>query len=399
MTKELDLKRLLESIIKSIHDMDGELYVECIEEAVRDQGFEYKDGHIEEIKGNDEGIFPNCIIDSDLKWFVCINSINDYKKGGVYQLDTRNVLCTPKYFRPATDEEIPHEPKFKVGDVVTNGLVTGRIIEYNGVAFAIKAQDPNLYFASNEDMEKYHLCTIQDTDEHSLVEPLFKVGDTVSRKSSGHVTKVKDIDYTAQRYIFENGDDCFFVNQDNWEIMESEEIPPTDVSDPIIIKVGQTKVPTETYIADENGVTRLESEESEQYFKVGDRVRRKGTNVKGDVITNIYESGGITMYEFENSDDAPQSFDWELVESEELHNKPESNELTEFERYLWNIGNLGEPDEQSLSELKMDAKGLLSIARKQFIEEACNWLCDNQYPTFGETIKEFRNALEKGEEV
>lgn len=47
----------------------------------------------------------------------------------------------------------------------------------------------------------------------------------------------------------------------------------------------------------------------------------------------------------------------------------EKDGLTEFERYLWNITNLCEPDEKELSELKIEAKGLLSIARKQIASQ------------------------------
>lgn len=53
-------------------------------------------------------------------------------------------------------------------------------------------------------------------------------------------------------------------------------------------------------------------------FKKGDRIRLIGTNVKGDVIKNIYTGfGGLQFYEFEgNSDDLSIAADncYEIVE-------------------------------------------------------------------------------------
>lgn len=58
-----------------------------------------------------------------------------------------------------------------------------------------------------------------------------------------------------------------------------------------------------------------EQEEPETKFKIGDRIRLKGTTVKGDTIIKIYTSEvGNTYFEFKNSDIASADLDWELVE-------------------------------------------------------------------------------------
>ena len=63
----------------------------------------------------------------------------------------------------------------------------------------------------------------------------------------------------------------------------------------------------------------IEEMEDEAPFKIGDRIRVRGTNVKGAVITNIHKSEtGNLYYEFKNSDDAPvyastSGVEWELV--------------------------------------------------------------------------------------
>lgn len=64
----------------------------------------------------------------------------------------------------------------------------------------------------------------------------------------------------------------------------------------------------------------IEEMENETPFKIGDRIRVRGTDVKGDIITNIYKSeSGNLYYEFKNSDDAPvyastSGVEWELVQ-------------------------------------------------------------------------------------
>jgi hypothetical protein len=55
--------------------------------------------------------------------------------------------------------------------------------------------------------------------------------------------------------------------------------------------------------------------EPETKFKIGDRIRLKGTTVKGDTIIRIYTSEvGNAYFEFKNSSDASADLDWELVE-------------------------------------------------------------------------------------
>ena len=43
--------------------------------------------------------------------------------------------------------------------------------------------------------------------------------------------------------------------------------------------------------------------------------------------------------------------------------------MTEFERYLWNITSLGEPDEMEYKENKLNAQGILDIVKDKLLSE------------------------------
>ena len=94
------------------------------------------------------------------------------------------------------------------------------------------------------------------------------------------------------------------------------------------------------------------------------------------------------------------SIETELTPSETTK---ENSELTEFEKavnnLLWrNIERPSKFQSKPIEFTKNEASELLSIARKQVIEEACDWL---EYTVIGELpsyklIEEFRKDLWKG---
>lgn len=80
----------------------------------------------------------------------------------------------------------------------------------------------------------------------------------------------------------------------------------------------------------------------------------------------------------------------------------ENSELTEFEKavnnLLWrNIERPSKFQSKPIEFTKDEASELLSIARKQVIEEACKWLKYTEIGAFPyKLIEEFRKDLEKG---
>ena len=56
--------------------------------------------------------------------------------------------------------------------------------------------------------------------------------------------------------------------------------------------------------------------EAAEMYKIGDKIRIKGSGAKGDIITNVYTSSEGRFYEFENSDDQPTNLNWELVKTD-----------------------------------------------------------------------------------
>jgi len=104
------------------------LMMKMISSALREQNLEYKDGKIVPIKPSNDSFK----IEKD-KWYICIcdENINYFTKGKVYQaysdygiIDDEgswhpwDANLVEKYFRPASEDEIPCKAKFKVGDII-----------------------------------------------------------------------------------------------------------------------------------------------------------------------------------------------------------------------------------------------------------------------------------------
>lgn len=118
---QIDNKKMWESLIRQSSLNAGYISVRSIKEALKDQGLKYKDGKIVSIEPEPEPLK----IEKD-KWYMCIRDflLADgtifYKKGVCYQADGRGTFKNErggwmanwsqyvnKYFRPATEEEIP----------------------------------------------------------------------------------------------------------------------------------------------------------------------------------------------------------------------------------------------------------------------------------------------------
>lgn len=124
---DIDNKKIWESIRNGLwHWPQEEWLIKCIDNALWEQGFEFKDGKIVSIE-------PESKIEAG-KWYVC--TLEDPKcygftKGKIYQAVHHKVIGTTIYndngscvsingfknfFRPATPGEIPQEPKQESSD-------------------------------------------------------------------------------------------------------------------------------------------------------------------------------------------------------------------------------------------------------------------------------------------
>ena len=172
------------------------------------------------------------------KWYMCIKDYEDayegivFKKGEVYQAQTDKMSYhqaeglvfldnqeVQDYFRPATEDEIPHEPKFKIGDWVIDNC--GNTSKIAGINLDFKTYD-YIYTPNGESFtEKWkliedicHLWTLADAkdgdvlvygdnpiDHHVEIIMLFKS----IRQAGGAFTYFHTFD---EKYRVDNWSDC-----------------------------------------------------------------------------------------------------------------------------------------------------------------------------------------------
>ena len=120
-------------------------------------------------------------------WYMCIRSL--YNSNGIARFVKDKLYLSPKdeylvrddtnapeiigafhgeHFRPATEEEIPHEPKFKAGDWVVRDEVTAQVITVTNDGY----MDSLLRYHSFENEDKMHLWTIQDAKDGDILATL-----------------------------------------------------------------------------------------------------------------------------------------------------------------------------------------------------------------------------------
>ena len=116
---------------------DGILEHKCAITAVRKLAKERREQKpVEEVKGISH------------KWYMCIEGVENFSKGRLYvsNIDDQGTEWVSddtghgflyghysRYFRPATEKEIPHKSKFKVRDWITNGeLLVGQVSSFDG---------------------------------------------------------------------------------------------------------------------------------------------------------------------------------------------------------------------------------------------------------------------------
>ena len=176
--------------------------------------------------------------------------------------------------------------------------------------------------------------------------------------------------------------------------------------------------------------------EPERKFKEGDIIRHKNGRFEYEVIGTGYDMGWITVKELRDNVPFPviNYQDYVLVKSvderdpcemcrftmpsckkyihdcpqrnKKLHNYSESSELTEFEKaialLIYNSQNTCNSIKVCESNARKESQALLTFARKQFVEEVCEWLekysVYTDFKTTHELVEDFRKALEKGGE-
>lgn len=174
---KIDLEKFICSLIEYYPAMPLRF-----KKALKEQGLEYKDGQIVEI---------NQIEPFEIKaghWYTCIvASLAFFAKNNVYYCSKDGYLdqwgkCETekpifingdpsKMFRPATEDEIPHEPKFKINDwVVYNegnisriGVITRILKKHYIITFDSEIQFPFIWGC------KLRNWTIQDAKDGDVL--------------------------------------------------------------------------------------------------------------------------------------------------------------------------------------------------------------------------------------
>ncbi|MBQ7430690.1 MAG: hypothetical protein IJV29_13590 [Butyrivibrio sp.] len=147
---KIDLEKWICSMIECFPDFKERGKIPCMyEQALKDQGLEYKNGQIVETKYYCTGVGTPKEAEGVLKemihkpleikagqWYMCVKDYQfaehddvTFKKGDVYKSERDGFITASDggkwpfgdakdYFRPATEDEIPNNPKFKVGDFI-----------------------------------------------------------------------------------------------------------------------------------------------------------------------------------------------------------------------------------------------------------------------------------------
>lgn len=138
MKAKIDLEKFISSMLGYAEDNCEETMLDYLHSALQDQGLEYKDGEIMKIDTIDTSspewteIVERCkhttlepLFFEKGKWYTCIAKVDGFKVGHTYQSKIDGTVSNDSgamymyhndvnlIFRPATEEETPHEPPLK----------------------------------------------------------------------------------------------------------------------------------------------------------------------------------------------------------------------------------------------------------------------------------------------
>lgn len=123
MKAKIDLEKFISSMLGYAEDNCEETMLDYLRSALQDQDLEYKDGEIVKIK--QEQPYNKPLFFEKGKWYTCIAKVDGFKVGHTYQSKMDGIVSNDSgamymyhndinlIFRPATEEEIPHEPPSK----------------------------------------------------------------------------------------------------------------------------------------------------------------------------------------------------------------------------------------------------------------------------------------------
>lgn len=188
---KIDIDKFVASILGKTESDFFSLDSDDIRNALADQGLDCKDGKIVElthsvtkISGQDTILTSKKLKIEKGKWYVCYSNdsiyggeklrytigkayycYNDDMLANDYGLAASWAIHAEHYFRLANEDEIPHEPKFKVSDWIARGTVKVQIIGieddkycFNGYKVRISTIDKH-----------YHLWTIEDAKDGDVL--------------------------------------------------------------------------------------------------------------------------------------------------------------------------------------------------------------------------------------
>jgi len=338
-----------------------------VKKALKDQGLQYNQ-ETKEIESINDDVFLE-----KGNWYVCIKDVymNDnkdlkaYTKGSLYKCLADDTLpddfgndChywgegshQETYFRPATPEEMPSSERNLVEAV------------------------------ANEPIEQ------------KPVVPKFRVGDWIifaeNHNSVYQIERLDNYRYYLRHYL----GGALSVHFDN-ELIRHWTINDAKDGDVLVDKYGNIGI----YQGDKNAVTWNSCcycGANKGFYDEGSHEFpcHPATKEQCDLLFQKMHDAGY-MWDSTNKKLLSLKAEPELSHSEVT--KESVQELTEFESKLRFIID----NNPSGLNFKVLSRELLSIARKQFIKEACKWLYD-VWPQVAESpqfIEDFRKALEKGE--
>lgn len=123
MKAKIDLEKFICSLLSGDPTATWTVDTEDLRLALQDQGLKYKDGEIVEIE--QEQPYNKPLFFEKGKWYTCIAKVDGFKVGHTYQSKMDGIVSNDSgamymyhndinlIFRPATEEEIPHEPPSK----------------------------------------------------------------------------------------------------------------------------------------------------------------------------------------------------------------------------------------------------------------------------------------------
>jgi len=284
-------------------------------------------------------------------WYMCIKDNVNITKGNIYKgiadgyiLDDKgqryncnNWAVFQRYFRPATEEEIPH--KFKVGDWLCENE-PNNYARFMQILETVNIQGKEKYRISRD------IHNDEDVVEFDFVEKYYHKFDIKDAKD-GDVLSYRD-----GQWIF-----IFKKNRKEHEIAYHALISDRGLS--------------------VNDVA----------FTIFKDAIDPATKEQRDTLFNAMREKG---------------YEWDAEKKELSHpevTKISEQELTEFEKELANlVGHYyvcksdQDTDFTDVEFVKEYSEDLLSVARKQFIEEACEYIRKHINDYYAE---DFRKALEK----